>query len=416
MPSLGVTSITAAGLFRKGMSPKSTIVTDGKPRYADADALDLPPAFPVAHDVGRGVGTLVQVPTVELCRGNRYDWSNQWRECVSRAVKQLRQSSFRVGQPMNNVVEIEHATKTFGKFKAVDDLSLHVPQGCIYGFIGPNGSGKTTTLRMIMRIYHPDSGAGSGHIRVLGEERYEAANDRIGYLPEERGLYKKMKVREILRFYAELKGRCDYKRAVDFWLERMGLTEWADKRVEALSKGMSQKVQFISAVIAEPELLILDEPFSGLDPVNADVLREAVLDRRRAGATVIFSTHDMRMAETMCDFIFMIFKGKKVLDGTLSSIQDRYGKDTIRVGVEGNGYDPRVIAGVERVTDFGQLQELRIRPGTDTQQILSELMNRGRVRHFELTQPSLHDIFVRIAGPEAQEAAEASVRKEVAHA
>lgn len=300
-----------------------------------------------------------------------------------------------------NVVEIENVTKSFGQFTAVNALSLAVPRGSIYGFIGPNGSGKTTTLRMIMRIYHPDPGP--GRIRVLGEENHTAANDRVGYLPEERGLYKKMKVRDILRFYAELKGCRDFKGRVSTWLERMGLSSWADKRVEALSKGMAQKVQFISAVIAGPELVILDEPFTGLDPVNADVLRDAVLDLRKNGSTVIFSTHDMAMAERMCDLIFMIYKGNKVLDGTLESIQARYGTDTLRVKVEGNGFDPRTIPGVEKVTDFGKLQELRISPDTDTQDLLAELMRCGRVTHFELTNPSLHDIFVRIARPEPKD-------------
>lgn len=305
-----------------------------------------------------------------------------------------------------NVIEIQNVTKSFGSFRAVNNLTLTVPQGCIYGFIGPNGSGKTTTLRMIMRIYHPDPGP--GQIVVLGESRLSAANDRIGYLPEERGLYKKMKVRDILRFYAELKGCRDYKSRIIQWLDRMNLSNWADKRVDALSKGMAQKVQFISAVIADPELVILDEPFSGLDPVNADVLREAVLDLRRNGSTVIFSTHDMSVAEKMCDFIFMIYKGNKVLDGTLDEIQAQYGQDTIRIRMDGNGFDPSRLHGVQRVKDFGRLQELRVAPGTDTQRVLAELMTQGRVLHFEETRPSLHDIFVRIAGEEAGQAVSAS--------
>jgi len=318
-----------------------------------------------------------------------------------------------------NVIEIENVTKTFGEFVAVNDLSLAVPQGSIYGFIGPNGSGKTTTLRMIMRIYHPDRG--QGVIRVLGETAHGAANERIGYLPEERGLYKKMKVRDIVRFYAELKGCRDFKERVAKWLDRMDLASWADKKVETLSKGMSQKVQFISAVISDPELVILDEPFSGLDPVNADVLRESVLELRRNGSTVIFSTHDMAVAEKMCDFIFMIYKGNKVLDGTLDAIQSRYGQDTIRVRVEGNGsFDPGRLDGIEHVTDFGRLQELRVSPGTDTQDVLGALMRHGRVTHFEMTRPSLHDIFVRIARPEVEgaskSAAQSSVRKEPARA
>jgi ABC-2 type transport system ATP-binding protein len=296
-------------------------------------------------------------------------------------------------------VRLDHVTKTFGQHTAVDDLSLEVPMGAVYGFIGPNGSGKTTTLRMIMHILHPDR----GEIRVLGEQTLAAATDRVGYLPEERGLYKQMKVRDILRFYAELKGFRHSKQAIDSWLERMDLTDWANKKVEALSKGMSQKVQFIATIIARPELVLLDEPFSGLDPVNAVVLREAVLELKRQGTTVIFSTHDMAVAEKMCDFIFMIYKGKKVLDGTLESIQDTYGSDTVRVRLEGNGTPLDHLPGVLKVSDFGRLQELRLERGTDTQQLLASLMTHGQVRHFELARPSLQEIFVRIARPDMEE-------------
>ena len=298
-----------------------------------------------------------------------------------------------------SAVEIREVTKTFGAFIAVDNLSLEVPQGTVYGFIGPNGSGKTTTLRMIMRILHPDRGV----IRVLGNDSHNAANDRVGYLPEERGLYKQMKVRDVLRFYAELKGCRDSKSSIASWLERMELTAWANKKVQALSKGMAQKVQFIATVVARPELVLLDEPFSGLDPVNTEVFRDAVLGLKRDGATVIFSTHDMGVAEKMCDFIFMIYKGRKVLDGTLESIQETYGSDTLRVRMEGNGFSWQGMQGVAKVTDFGRWQEVRLERGTDSQSVLSALMNRGSVRHFELSRPSLHDIFVRIAGPEAEE-------------
>jgi ABC-2 type transport system ATP-binding protein len=296
-------------------------------------------------------------------------------------------------------VEIHQVTKTFGAHVAVKELSLQVPAGTIYGFIGPNGSGKTTTLRMIMRILHPDC----GEIRVLGETALAAATDRVGYLPEERGLYKQMKVRDVLRFYAELKGFRDNQRAIDSWLERMGLADWAGKKVEALSKGMAQKVQFIATVIARPELVLLDEPFSGLDPVNAEVLRDAVLDLKRGGATVIFSTHDMDVAEKMCDFIFMIYKGQKVLDGTLESIQDSYGSDTLQVRLDGRNGSLAELPGVLKVTDFGHSQELRLAKGTDTQQILAALMARGKVSHFELSRPTLADIFVRIARPDKEE-------------
>jgi ABC-2 type transport system ATP-binding protein len=299
-----------------------------------------------------------------------------------------------------NAVEIQSVTKTFGQHRAVEDLSLQVPYGTIYGFIGPNGSGKTTTLRMIMGILYPD--AGSGTINVLGASIRGAASDQVSYLPEERGLYKKMKVREVLRFFSLLKGRQERREVIDSWLERLGLADWGDKKVETLSKGMAQKVQFIAAVVCEPRLLILDEPFTGLDPVNAEVVKDAVMDIRRNGTTIIFSTHDMGVAEKMCDTVFMIFRGRKVLDGTLDSIQDAYGSDTIRVRVEGNGDVFKNLPGVEKVNDFGKFQELRITPETQSQDVLLTLASRARIRHFELARPSLRDIFIRIAGPEAE--------------
>lgn len=298
-----------------------------------------------------------------------------------------------------NVVEIQNVTKTFGKLRAVDDLSLSVPAGSIYGFIGPNGSGKTTTLRMIMNIFYPDNGS----IRIFGEELRGACTDRIGYLPEERGLYKNMKVKEILKFYGGLKSRKDLGGEVDAWLDKLDLSDWANKKVQALSKGMSQKVQFISTVVANPELVILDEPFTGLDPVNADAIKAAVLELRERGTTVIFSTHDMNVAEKMCDFIFMIFKGKKVLDGTLTSIQDQYGSDTIRIRTEDGAGALSGLRGIEKINNFGQAQELRLAQGADPHNVLSDIMSRTRVRSFEVAKPSLHDIFIRIAGPEARE-------------
>jgi len=299
-----------------------------------------------------------------------------------------------------NSVEIRDVTKTFGEVVAVDNLSLDVPAGSVYGFIGPNGSGKTTTLRMIMNIFYPDG----GNITVLGDSAPGACTDRIGYLPEERGLYRRMKVREVLRFYGELKAGRSINREVDEWLGRMDLSAWADKKVETLSKGMSQKVQFIASVVSGPEVLILDEPFAGLDPVNTDVIRTAVLDLQEKGTTVIFSTHDMSMAERMCDFIFMIFKGRKVLDGTLASIQDEYGDDTLRVSCDGGGGAISDIKGIAKVNDFGQTQDIRMVKGADPQDILAAIMARTAVKKFEVTRPSLHDIFVRIAGPEAREA------------
>ena len=298
-------------------------------------------------------------------------------------------------------VELRNVSKTYAEQTAVDDLSLDVPQGCIYGFIGPNGSGKTTTLRMIMKIIHPDG----GYIRVFGSNRKEAYTDRVGYLPEERGLYRKMKVRPLLRFFGEMKCGRDVKREVDHWLEAFGITDWADLKVDTLSKGMSQKIQFIAAVVTRPDLLILDEPFTGLDPVNTDVIRNAVLELQGHGSTVIFSTHDMAAAERMCDFIFMIHKGKKVLDGTLESIQGLHGVDTVRLRVDGEASALRELSGIDAIRDHGRFQELHLARGTDTQNLLSAIMARARVRHFELAKPSLHDIFVRIAGNHTDEEA-----------
>jgi ABC-2 type transport system ATP-binding protein len=299
-----------------------------------------------------------------------------------------------------DAVRLDQITKTFGQHTAVDQLSLVVPEGSIYGFIGPNGSGKTTTLRMLLHIIHPDTGG----IEVLGEIGTRAANDSVSYLPEERGLYKKMKVRHLLAYYASLKGVSSSlaKQRGDVWLERFGLTGVSNQKVEALSKGMAQKLQFITTVLSEPKLLILDEPFSGLDPVNLEAVREAVLDLNRKGTTVIFSTHDMSMAEKMCDFIFMIYKGKKVLDGTLDAIQEEYATDTVRLRVEGGRDLLEMEPTVERVMDHGQYQEVRL--SGDPQELLASLAGRTSVSLFEIARPSLHDIFVRIAGPEAGQA------------
>ena len=300
-------------------------------------------------------------------------------------------------------IELETITKTFGKHVAVDALSLSVPDGSVYGFIGPNGSGKTTTLRMIMNIIPPDS----GKIIVLGSPLSPLTTDRIGYMPEERGLYRRMKVRELLQFFGSLKSENNVKAKVDQWLERLELTAWANKHVETLSKGMAQKVQFIATVVSRPELILLDEPFTGLDPVNTDVIKDAILELQGKGTTVIFSTHDMSMAEKMCDFIFMIFKGRKVLDGTLASIQDKYGTDTLRVRIGDGAEALQNIEGIEKINDFGQLQELRLSPAGDPQKILQEILRRTTVRSFDITKPSLHDIFIRIAGPEAKEVSHA---------
>lgn len=302
-----------------------------------------------------------------------------------------------------NIVEIENVTKTFGRLTAVNGLTLNVPKRSIYGFIGPNGSGKTTTLRMIMNILYPDS----GDIRIFGEKMKGSSTDRIGYLPEERGMYKKMKVKDLLKFYGELKGGRKVNAEVDYWLKRLELADWGQKKIETLSKGMAQKIQFISTIVSGPELIILDEPFTGLDPVNTEVIKDAVLELKEKGSTVIFSTHDMNVAEKMCDFIFMIFKGNKVLNGTLNEIKDTYGSDTLRIRTEGGTAVLNDLSGVEKIADFGREQELRLSHGTDFQAVAADIMKRTRVYSYELSTPSLYDIFIRIAGPEAEEAIDA---------
>jgi ABC-2 type transport system ATP-binding protein len=302
-----------------------------------------------------------------------------------------------------HAIEISDVTKTFGAHRAVDNLSLTVPEGSVYGFIGPNGSGKTTTLRMIMNILFPDSGV----INVFGETLHSSSSDDIGYMPEERGMYKRMQVRELLLFMGGLKSKDNIKKKVEDWLERLDLSEWANKKVETLSKGMSQKVQFIATVVSEPRLIILDEPFTGLDPVNTDVIKDAILSLQQKGKTIVFSTHDMSMAEKMCNYIFMIFNGKKVLDGTLAAIQDEYAIDTIRIQT-GNGAGVlKDLKGVESINDYGQLQEIRISQNADPQLILKAILERTPVQKFDIVKPSLHDIFVRIAGPRAKEATHA---------
>jgi ABC-2 type transport system ATP-binding protein len=298
---------------------------------------------------------------------------------------------------MPNAVELSHVTKTFGDFVAVDDLSLVVPAGSVYGFIGPNGSGKTTTLRMISRIYIPDHGT----VQVLGEERHGAANDRVFYLPEERAIYPQMRVREALTFFAQIKGYTPTKAEILDWLDKVGLPGVAEKRMNQLSKGMGQKVQFLAAVMAKPKLAMLDEPFSGLDPMNAVVLRDLIGELRKQGTTVIFSTHDMRVAEEMCDFVFMIYKGKKVLDGTLDTIRKDYGRDVLRVKLRDARSDAfEHLPGVDEMTDLGNVVELHTTPTADAQAILALLTQRGKVERFEIASPSLQDIFVRIASPE----------------
>lgn len=288
---------------------------------------------------------------------------------------------------------VQHVSKRFGDFTAVKDLSLTVRAGRIFGLIGPNGAGKTTTIRMIVNITAPDSGT----IKFFGQDINPILQDRIGYLPEERGLYKKMKIGEQLKFFGALKNvpAAEADKLVDRWLARVELSAWKNKRAKELSKGMQQKIQFIAAVMHDPDLLILDEPFSGLDPVNVELLRDVVLELKAQGKTIIFSTHQMELAEKLCDDICMINKSEKVLDGSLRELKRSFGRNAVALRMEGGDEvlaDQRLVATVDRNSD--DLEAL-LAPGASAQELLERLIAAGaQVTRFELVEPSLNDIFI----------------------
>jgi ABC-2 type transport system ATP-binding protein len=303
------------------------------------------------------------------------------------------------------VIEVDRISKRFAGHVAVSELSLVVPRGAIYGLLGPNGAGKTTSIRMIMNITMPDQGTVKLFGDFLGGRHHSA---RIGYLPEERGLYKKMKVREMLLFLAATKGvaRSLAAAKADQWLARLGLEQWAGRKVEELSKGMQQKVQFIGTMLHEPQLLILDEPFSGLDPINSQTLKETIVQLARAGTTVIFSTHQMEVAEKICDHVCIIARGRKVLDGLLAEVKRSHGGTHVAVGFEDvtRGAEAmRLLSDlVEKADDSGVFAELTLRPGADPQAVLERLVRAQiRVRRFEEVEPSLQRIFLDTAGPDA---------------
>ncbi|UCC84081.1 MAG: ATP-binding cassette domain-containing protein [Gemmatimonadota bacterium] len=296
----------------------------------------------------------------------------------------------------NLAIRLENIHKQYGTKVAVDDLELSVPRATICGLLGPNGAGKTTTIRVMLDII----GADSGSVELLGQPPTPEARDRIGYLPEERGLYPKMKVLELLEFLGELKGtprRVGRQRARR-WLERLELDDWADKKVQDLSRGMQQKVQFIGTVLHEPELLILDEPFSGLDPLNVDLLKEIVLEEKSRGATVLLSTHNMDQAERLCERVVMIKEARKVLDGRLAEIKREAwlaGQRRVLLGMEGGAGlldDHSLIASVE---DRGVCFAVALQEGVEPQQLLEAALAAGAiVHHFQVSEPSLHEIFV----------------------
>jgi ABC-2 type transport system ATP-binding protein len=288
---------------------------------------------------------------------------------------------------------LEHVTKKFGDFTAVDDLSVQVHRGRVFGLIGPNGAGKTTTIRMIVNITVPDS----GRVALFGQPMSTALQDRIGYLPEERGLYKRMKVGEQLRFFAELKdlrGKEADKR-IDYWLAKLELKDWKEKRTKELSKGMQQKVQFITSVIHDPDLLILDEPFSGLDPVNVEIMKDTILELKQANKTIILSTHQMEIAEKLCDDVCMINRSRKVLDGTLRDIRRSFSRNAVALRLEGDYGLLKDSELVANVIPVGDEVEVLLAPGVSHQTLLKRLIDSQIVvTKFELVEPRLHEIFI----------------------
>ena len=295
-----------------------------------------------------------------------------------------------------NALVIENINKRFGEFYAVKNLSIKIPEGTIYSLLGPNGAGKTTTIRMVMNIIIPDEGS----IQVLNEKMDDRMKSRVGYLPEDRGLYPKMRVGELLLFLAELKGiqGQEARNRIDDWLKRFDLSSWKQKKVEELSRGMQQKIQFIATVIHRPDLIILDEPFSGLDPVNTKLFKDIMLEMKNEGKTIIFSTHRMEQVEMISDNICLINKAEMVLEGNLTQIKKRYGKNTVVLDYDGDASFIEALPGVEKIDDYGKFMEIKMKERSDPQELLEKSMGKIRINKFEVREPSLNAIFIDKVG------------------
>lgn len=294
------------------------------------------------------------------------------------------------------IIKVDGISKSFGKTKAVNGVGFNVRKGRIFGLLGPNGAGKTTTIRMINNIFAPDEGS----IKINGIEASPATQKLIGYMPEERGLYKKMKVNEQLMYLTQLKGMKakDAQKAIDFWLDRFEASDWKKKEVGELSKGMSQKIQFIATIAHDPDIYIFDEPFSGLDPINSETLKEVIIDLRSKGKTILFSTHRMEQVEQMCDDICLFNKGKAVLQGDLRDVKNSFGKNTINLEFEGDGSFLDKLEDVRinnRSTNFA---EIRVLNDQSMQDILKVAMEHAEIHKFERIQPSLNEIFISTVG------------------
>ncbi len=291
------------------------------------------------------------------------------------------------------ILELKQVTKSFGEVRAVRGIDLSVGEGSIYGFLGPNGAGKTTTIRMIMQIILPDT----GEIRLFGQKQKLTHLDRVGYLPEERGLYRKMKVADLMHFFGELRNipHREINKKIAFWLERFQLFAWRDKKVEELSRGMQQKLQFILTIFHQPRLIILDEPFTGLDPVNAQLVKDTILEEHKRGATIIFSTHLMEQVEKLCDHICLINKGEIILEGDMLSIKRRFGKDHLILSYKGKPDFLRSPA-VASFDDYGQYVEVRLNEGHSPRDFLQKALQSVEITRFEVAEPSMHEIFLQM--------------------
>lgn len=294
-------------------------------------------------------------------------------------------------------IELAQVRKSYGDFVAVNNLSFNIAQGSVFGLLGPNGAGKTSTIRMMIGITAPDS----GEIRVFGRLFDRNCLEKVGYLPEERGLYKKMKMLDQLIFLGELHGMAaaDARQKAIEWCERLEISEKLASKVEELSKGMQQKIQFIAALLHGPDFIIMDEPFAGLDPVNADILKNVLLEMKEKGKTILFSTHRMDQVEKLCDAICLINRGEAVLQGDLKEVKKRFGKNSVQIGYEGDGrgfLEHNTL--VSAFNDYGNYVEVRLAPGADPQQLLRMVAERSRIDRFELMEPSLEEIFKQVVG------------------
>jgi ABC-2 type transport system ATP-binding protein len=291
-----------------------------------------------------------------------------------------------------NVLEVESISKKFGQFTAVDRVSFALKEGVVFGLLGPNGAGKTTTLRMIMNIIIPDS----GRIAIFGQPDPKIINERIGYLPEERGLYRKMKVGELLLFLSELKSmeKKEATKRVNVWLERFEMQDWKNKKIEELSKGMQQKIQFVGTILHQPSLLILDEPFGGLDPINTNLIKDIMLEMKEQGTTIIFSTHVMESAEKLCEEIFLIDQGREVLNGRLSDIKQSFGKRNVHIEYEGSDDFLQKSSQIKKYDNYGNYVEVQLIENGDPQKLLKQAADSVSIRKFEIKEPSLNEIFI----------------------